>query len=227
MIEQEVNKVSLALKEEKDRLIVFFKDRMSTIVFPENNTIVGNKQDSPTATNEKTPLYLLGGGALGLIVGLCVKATAISVLGGAACAVGAYMYFNNKNVAQGGDSGLKQENRDFDYSRMSNNIYKTLESAHSHISKEWDTFLSQQNNILVSAIRSSDLDEDKKSELIDKVITRSLIDFSMMDAFTELNSISKTKDVLALKRTTDSIVEKYVAEIGRACDEQLSTYASL
>ena len=80
---------------------------------------------------------------------------------------------------------------------------------------------------MTSAIRSSVLDEEKKAEMIDKVTKRSLIEFSMMDAFTELNSVSKTKDISALKRTMDSIVEKYVREIGRACNEQISTYASL
>jgi hypothetical protein len=183
-------------------------------------------QGSASTTNENLPKYLLGGGVAGVIVGLCVKATALWVLGGVAGAIGAYMMLNKKNTAGDGNS-QKQENQEFDFSKMANSIYKSLEGAHAHITKEWDSFLGQQNGFLTSAIRSSVLDEEKKAEMIDKVTKRSLIEFSMMDAFTELNSVSKTKDISALKRTMDSIVEKYVREIGRACNEQISTYASL
>jgi len=33
MIEKEINEASKAIKEEKERLVAFFRDRMSTIVF--------------------------------------------------------------------------------------------------------------------------------------------------------------------------------------------------
>ena len=226
MIEQEVNKASMAIKEEKERLISFLRDRMSTIVFPENQNPVEDKQGSASATNENLPKYLLGGGVTGVIVGLCVKATALWVLGGVVGAIGAYMMLNKKNAVGGGNSQRK-ENQNFDFSKMANSIYKSLEGAHAHITKEWDSFLGQQNAFLSSAIRSSDCSEEKKAEMIDKVTKRSLIGFPMMDAFTELNSVSKAKDIAALKRAKDAIVDKYVREINRACEEQLLTYASL
>lgn len=226
MIEQEVNKASMAIKEEKERLISFLKDRMSTIVFPKNQNPVENKQGSASITNENLPKYLLGGGVAGVIVGLCVKATTLWVLGGVVGAIGAYMMLNKKNAVGGGYS-LRQENQEFDFSKMANSIYKSLEGAHAHITKEWDAFLSQQNAVLISAIRLSDCSEEKKAELIDKVTKRSLIEFSMMDAYTELNTVSRAKDVQAMKRAMDTIVGKYEKEIARACEEQLSTYASL
>ena len=71
MIEQEVNKASIALKEEKEHLIAFLKDRMSTIIFPENQNLVEANQGSASTTNENLPKYLLGGGVAGVIVGLC------------------------------------------------------------------------------------------------------------------------------------------------------------
>lgn len=226
MIEQEVNKASMAIKEEKERLISFLRDRMSTIVFPENQNPVEDKQGSASATNENLPKYLLGGGVAGVIVGLCVKATTLWVLGGVVGAIGAYMMLNKRNAVGGGNS-MRQENQEFDFSKMANSIYKSLEGAHAHITKEWDSFLGQQNAFLSSAIRMSDYSEEKKAEMIDRVTKRSLIGFPMMDAFTELNSVSKAKDIAALKRAKDAIVDKYVREIKRACEEQLSTYASL
>ena len=227
MIEQEVNKASMAIKEEKERLISFLRDRMSTIVFPENQNPVEDKQGSASATNENLPKYLLGGGVAGVIVGLCVKVTTpLWVLGGVVGAIGAYMMLNKRNAVGGGNS-MRQENQEFDFSKMANSIYKSLEGAHAHITKEWDSFLGQQNAFLSSAIRLSDFSEEKKAEMIDKVTKRSLIGFSMMDAFTELNSASKAKDIMTLKRVKDAIVEKYVKEISKACEEQLSTYASL
>lgn len=226
MIEQEVNKASMAIKEEKEHLISFLRDRMSTIVFPENQNPVEDKQGSASATNENLPKYLLGGGVAGVIVGLCVKATTLWVLGGVVGAIGAYMMLNKRNAVGGGNS-MRQENQEFDFSKMANSIYKSLEGAHAHITKEWDSFLGQQNAFLSSAIRMSDYSEEKKAEMIDRVTKRSLIGFPMMDAFTELNSVSKAKDIAALKRAKDAIVDKYVREIKRACEEQLSTYASL
>lgn len=226
MIEQEINKASMAIKEEKERLISFLRDRMSTIVFPENQNPVEDKQGSASATNENLPKYLLGGGVAGVIVGLCVKATTLWVLGGVVGAIGAYMMLNKRNAVGGGNS-MRQENQEFDFSKMANSIYKSLEGAHAHITKEWDSFLGQQNAFLSSAIRMSDYSEEKKAEMIDRVTKRSLIGFPMMDAFTELNSVSKAKDIAALKRAKDAIVDKYVREIKRACEEQLSTYASL
>lgn len=226
MIEQEVNKASMAIKEEKEKLVSFFRERMSTFVFPENQNPVENKQNATPATNENLPKYLLGGGVAGVIVGLCVKATTLWVLGGVAGAIGAYMMLSKKNTVGGGNS-QRQENLEFDFSKMANSIYKSLEGAHAHITKEWDSFLGQQNAFLSSAIRLSDCSEEKKAELIDKVTKRSLIEFSMMDAYTELNTVSRAKDVQAMKRAMDTIVGKYEKEIARACEEQLSTYASL
>lgn len=226
MIEQEVNRASTALQEEKEHLIAFLKERMSTIVFPEDQTLAEAKQGSATIMNEKLPIYLLGGGALGLIVGLCAKITAIWVFGGVAGAIGAYLLLSKKNDV-GEVNSRKQDGQVFDFSKISNTIYKSLEGAHSHIAKEWDSYLVQQNAYLSSVIRSSDLSEEEKIRMIDKVTKRSIIEFSMMDAFTELNSVSKTKNVSAIKRTLDLIVEKYIIEIGRACDKQLSVYASL
>lgn len=226
MIEKEINEASKAIKEEKERLVAFFRDRMSTIIFPENRDPVENLQSSASATNENLPKYLLGGGVVGVIVGLCVKTTALWVLGGVAGAIGAYMILGKKNTIVSGNS-QKQENQEIDFSRMANSIYQTLESAHAHIAKEWDLFLGQQNAFLSSAIRLSDCSEEKKAELIDKVTKRSLIEFSMMDAYTELNAVSRAKDVQAMKRAMETIVGKYEKEIARACEEQLSTYASL
>lgn len=225
MIEQEVNKASIALKGEKERLIVFLKDRMSTIIFPENRKAEAN-QGSASTTNENLPKYLLVGGAAGVIVGLCVKATALWVLGGVVGAVGAYMMLSKKNTVVDGNN-RRQENPELDFSKMANSIYKSLEGVHAHITKEWDSFLGQQNAFLCSAIRLSDCSEEKKAELIDKVTKRSLIEFSMMDAYTELNAVSRAKDVQAMKSTMETIVGKYEKEIARACEEQLSTYASL
>lgn len=247
MIEQEVNKASIALKEEKERLVAFLKDRMSTIVFPENQTLIEVKQSSATVANERLPKLLLGGGIIAFVIGLCLRTThntsqelqnddgsgfmlgvkiVLLVLGIIACIVGAYMILSKKNNNVEGN-GRKQENQKFDFSKMANSIYKSLESAHSHIAKEWDSFLGQQNAFLTSAIRSSVFDEEKKAEMIDKVTKRSLIEFSMMDAYTELNAVSRAKDVQAMKRAMDTIVGKYEKEIARACEEQLSTYASL
>lgn len=226
MIEQEVNKASMAIKEEKERLISFLRDRMSTIVFPENQNPVEDKQGSASATNENLPKYLLGGGVTGVIVGLCVKATALWVLGGVVGAIGAYMMLNKKNAVGGGNS-QKQENQNFDFSKMANSIYKSLEGAHAHITKEWDLFLGQQNAFLSSAIRSSDCSEEKKAEMIDKVTKRSLIGFSMMDAFTKLNSASKIKDLNVLKSSMESLIDKYVTDIENAYFKQLNIYNEL
>lgn len=225
MIEKEINEASKAIKEEKERLVAFFRDRMSTIVFPENQDLVKANQGSSSTTNENLPKYLLGGGVAGVVAGLCFKATALWVLGGVVGAVGAYMILSKKNV--GGGISQTQETQEYDYSKMANSIYKSLEGVHAHITKEWDSFLGQQNAFLCSAIRLSDCSEEKKAELIDKVTKRSLIEFSMMDAYTELNTVSRAKDVQAMKRVMDTIVGKYEKEIARVCEEQLSTYASL
>jgi len=247
MIEQEVNKASIALKEEKERLVAFLRDRMSTIVFPENQTLIEVKQSSATVANERLPKLLLGGGVIAFVIGLCLRTShntsqalqnddgngfmlgvkiVLLVLGIIACIVGAYMILSKKN-GNFGENVRKQENLEFDFSKMANTIYKSLEGAHAHITKEWDSFLGQQNAFLSSVIRLSDCSEEKKAELIDKVTKRSLIEFSMMDAYTELNTVSRAKDVQAMKRVMDTIVEKYEKEIARACEEQLSTYASL
>ncbi len=226
MIEKEINEASKAIKEEKERLVAFFRDRMSTIVFPENQNPVESIQSSAFATNENLPKYLLGGGVVGVIVGLCVESTTLWVLGGVAGAVGAYLMLSKKNTAVDRNN-RRQENPELDFSKMANAIYKSLEGVHAHITKEWDSFLGQQNAFLCSAIRLSDCSEEKKAELIDKVTKRSLIEFSMMDAYTELNTVSRAKDVQAMKRVMDTIVGKYEKEIARACEEQLSTYASL
>ena len=102
-----------------------------------------------------------------------------------------------------------------------------MESAHSHITKEWDNYLGQQNSMLKSEIRSTVVDDDKKNELFDRVTRRAQIRFSMMDASSELLSASRSKDVNVLKSTMLSLIGKYNDAIEKAYNDQLSVYSSL
>lgn len=222
MIKDTVIKVKESLNEEKNKIVSFLNERMRSIVFPEDVAIGRSEK---VENNDKTPLLIAGGGALGLLIGICSGAKWLSAIGLCAGAIGGVMYFKNKKGTVHYDD--QQQTNEIDYSKLSNSIYKTMESAHSHITKEWDNYLGQQNSMLKSEIRSTVVDDDKKNELLDKVTRRSQIHFSMMDANSDLLSSSRSKDVNAIKSVMLSLIEKYKVAIEQAYKEQLSFYSSL
>lgn len=219
MINDTVNKVIESLGEEKCKIVSFLNERMQSVVFPEHESVESHES---VEKGNKTPLLIAGGGAFGLLIGICTGAKWLSAIGLCAGALGGVLYFRNKKEAP-----VQHQTGEIDFSKLSNMIYKTLESAHSHITKEWDSFLGQQNSILKSEIQSTVIDDDKKNELLDRATNRTQIRFSMMDANSELLSSSRSKDVNAIKSAMLSLIDRYKIAIEKAYAEQLAIYRSM
>lgn len=250
MIKNEINSSIAVLDDKKKQLISYLKEQMGSIVFPEaiDAELPYHANQTKNRTSNLLPKLLLIVGVVLLIIGLCIKnpdkrvqnetqievanqdndsstSTVVSVLGILAMVGGGVLIFKERNLS---NNVSKDKGKiEIDFSRLTNSIYDALESAQSHIKKEWDSFLWNQNNLLKSKIQSADIDSDQKVKMLDKLSQRSLVRFSMMDANSDLSSASKMKDVGVLKNTMDKLTKKLVDAIENACREQCDVYNSL
>lgn len=256
MIKNEINSSIAVLDKKKKQLVSYLEEQMGSIVFPEavNAESPNNINQTKNRTSNLLPKCLLIGGLVLLIIGLCIKnpdkrnqpnkkdqietqievanqdndsstSTVVSILGILAMVGGGFLLFKERqhstNLSK--DKGII----DIDFSRLTNSIYDALGSAQSHIKKEWDSFLWNQNNLLKSKIQSVDIDYDQKVQMLDKLSQRSLVKFSMMDAYSELISASKMKDISLLKNTMNELTNKLAGAIEIAYREQCDVYNSL
>lgn len=229
MIKNEINSSIAVLDDKKNQLVSYLKKQMGTIVLPEINLTESTKNTIQTKNKNAMPILFLVVGAVALIVGLCINNPPISIIVsvlGILALVGGVVFIIKKRRSIFNpliENGIMEP----DFSRLTNNIYKTLESAQSHIKKEWDFYLGKQNDILKSKIHSIEIESDQRTEMLDKLSQRSQIKFSMMDAYSELNSVSKMKDLVSLKNTMDELTNKLAAAIEIAYSEQCAVYNSL
>ncbi len=229
MIKNEINSSIAVLDDKKKQLVSYLKKQMGTIVLPEIHHTEVPKNTNQTKYKNAMPILFLVVGVVMLIIGLCINNSSISiilsVLGVLAMVGGVFFMIKKRRPIS--NQLIENSIMETDFSRLTNNIYKTLESAQSHIKKEWDFYLGKQNDILKSKIQSIEIELDQKTEMLDKLSQRSQIKFSMMDAYSELNSASKMKDLVLLKNTMSELTNRLVAAIENAYNEQCAVYNSL
>ena len=229
MIKNEINSSITLLDDKKKQLVLYLKEQMGSIVLPETQQVEVPNKANQTNNKITAPILLFIVGVVTLIIGLCIDdsptSTIVSVLGVLAMVGGIFLVIKKRRPVsnQTTEKGIMET----DFSRLTNTIYKTLENAQSHIKKEWDFHLGKQNDKLKLKIQSADIESDQKSEMLDKLSQRSQVKFSMMDAYSELNSASKMKDLVLLKNTMNELTHKLESAIEVAYSEQSAVYSSL
>ena len=229
MIKNEINSSIAVLDDKKKQLVSYLKKQMDTIVLSEiHHTEVPKNTNQTKYKNAMSILFIVVGVVM-LIIGLCINNSSISivlsVLGVLAMVGGVFFIIKKRRSIS--NQSIEKSMMETDFSRLTNSIYKTLESAQSHIKKEWDFSQGKQNDILKSKIQSIEIESNQKTELLDRLSQRSQIKFSMMDAYSELNSASKMKDFVLLKNTMNELTNKLAVAIENAYCEQCAVYNSL
>lgn len=89
---------------------------------------------------------------------------------------------------------------------------------------EWDEFMELKQKEIQSAIASSSLNEDKKNELSSKIFLHEVIDISISDFSSMINSATSISDV---KQKLDVYKSQLLVSIDNAAQKQIAKYNSL
>lgn len=205
-----------ALEQKQEELLQFVKQQIDNINYPSQEQVV-----QPISSMEILPISkcCIIGGATALIIGLLPKSGIIPILGGLAILGGIYLERVQKNNAS------VPQPSSINYDDLANKIYKNIEKTNSYVAGEWDSFLGKKKDELKRMISTSDLDDEAKEAMIEKVMERTVIDFSMMTVLTDLNKIVREKNVEAFKSYVQDFVRSYSEEIKKNATRQKEIYS--
>lgn len=219
MNKESLNKYQEELSSKTNELIAYLSNEIGKISVSQQNDVVISSTPSPVSTFYRCGF---GIGALLLAVGLATKTHIATVGGGIVTVVSLYGTIKK----QGKSSSKTTENIDF--ANLTLEVYKKLEEIHSYISKKWDEYLGELKDKLKKEILFSNLHDTVKNNMIELVLNRSIIMFSMSNALTELSTIEKARDVKKYKEyCLEGFKKKYETAIKQAYKEQSERYQNI
>ena len=207
----------VALEQKQNELLLFVKQQTDNIDYPSQKELAS----LPISSNKTSPVpqYCIAGGAAALIIGLFAKSSIIPIAGGLAILGGIYLGAKQKNNVSAPQTPL------INYDDLANRIYKNIEKTFSYVAEEWDSFLGKKKDELKLAIAASDLDNDNKQAMIERVMERTVIDFSMTKVLTELTKIAHEENVAAFKSYIQDFVRSFSEEIKKQGARQKEIYS--
>lgn len=206
----------VALEQKQNELLMFVKQQTDKIDYP------SQKELTPVSisSNETSPIpkYCIAGGAAALVIGLFAKSSIVPIAGGL-CILGGVFW----GMKQNSTTSISQV-PEIDYNELANKIYKNIEKINTHVTGEWDSFLGKKKDELKRVISNSELDDDTKEIMIEKVMERTVIDFSMTTVLMDLTKLTHKKSVDAFKTYVQGFVRSYSEEINKNAARQKKIY---
>lgn len=207
-----------AILEKQEELIRYIDQHVNVRIIPEQT--VEEPKEIPVKDSPITVPCLIGGilvTAAGLIIGktvLTVGGAIIIVVGG-----GAYLLNNRKRTSP--------EPEPIDYQNISNSLFQILRKVNKQISDEWYEFAGNQKNLLKSQIVSLNIDADRRQKMLEGALERSVIDISMTQILSELNTLANHKDIEEYRQYLTSVKERFTSAISKAYEEQRDIYQAV
>lgn len=219
MIEDLVKPYYKAIQEEKEKLIGNVNQQINAITIPEKTN------EKPTEASVKTspiPAYCLGAGILILAAGLIIGKTVLTVGGGLIAVGGGTSLLYNKRRAL-----PEPEPDSVDYQSISNSIFQILKKLNKQISDEWYECTGKQKDLLKNNIANLNIEADKRQKMLERSLKRSVIDISMTQILSELNTLANHKNVAEYRQYLATLKTRFTSAVEKALEEQTTIYKSV
>lgn len=217
MIENLVKPYYKAIQEEQESLIRTLNEQMNAITIPEDAT---EKPAELPVKRSPIPASCLGAGILILAVGVVIGKTILTIggtiitIGGGAC-----LLSNRKKTLP--------EPVTVDYQSTSNRIFQILKQLNKQISDEWYEFVGKQKDKLKDQIVNLDIEADKRQAMLERSLKRSVIDISMTQILSELNTLALHKNMTEYRQYLETLRMRFTSAVQKALEEQTDIYKSV
>lgn len=219
-MKEKINQVNQLIDEKCDRL----KDKaersftfINTILnnTTKNSEVVGKGRNIPPIS------YILYGMAGISSIGALASDSKLLCLGvAAASAFGGYKFSKQKEMAS--PSATRYQNPNLD--SLKNEVSAKVLDIVKKITNEWEDFMELQQKVVQNAIAASSLSDSDKESLQSKVFIYEVIDISISDFSSMINSVSEQSD---MKTQIDLYKSKLLSAIDSAADKQINKYNSI
>ncbi len=215
MNKPDLESYEIVLQAIRQELMSYISDNVSKIELRQQLPDVV----APVKNNSLVYPCCIGIGALLLIIGAATKTNLVTIGGLVVAGVGIFGMTRRK-VAPATDEKIN-------YSALTNSVYGKLEDIHKKVTRSWDNKLIEQKDKLKNELLASDLTPEQKDKAMNYAVSRSIIQFSMMDVLSELNRIERMQDVEKYCQYKTEFIKKYHNAIDKAYNEQYQRYESI
>ncbi len=212
-----IDKYIKALEDERREMSSYVQNTAAKVTVPESAVTVTT---IPSTRHTAVSSLCLAGGALAIIAGLCMEKSGVSVAGGIAVACGAGMMAIDR-------SSKETVQREVAFYKVTSHYYKSLSDIYKYVSNHWTDKLVELKSSLKADIMKLDLPEQKKNEVVQKVLTTSVVDMAMTEMSAKLGKIERAKDEQGYVQFANVFAKDCIEAINNAFEEQKSVYERL
>lgn len=207
-----------AIQDKQEELKQYVNKQIDAIIIPEQSAV---KQEKQPVKTSNVPGGCIVAGIIAAATGIAIGKTVLTVGGIAVIVVGGLLFLNKKgnNKMPAPDS--------IDYDSISNELFQTLKNINKHVSDSWYEYTGKQKELLKNQISTSDIEVDKRQDMLEKSLKRSVVDVSMTQILSELSGLSRQKNsreycqyLIIIKSRIDSAIEQ-------AYNEQVKIYQAV
>lgn len=200
-----IENIKSDLLKEKQSLLSAIANNISVITVPPV------QQESTSDENSLAPKIGMGaiaGGLVLLVWGINQESTTLSILGGVVGTVGAYSLLQAQKTSI-------EINDTTNYTEQVSKVFNTLNEVYKDISEKWYDFVGRANQQFQTIIKELDITDEDKSRLIQKVMTRTVVEMPMNQILLSLNESAKQKDLNAINVT----INNFKKDLSRAVEK--------
>lgn len=207
-----------AIQDKQEELKQYVNNQIDTIIIPEQTA--GKQEDQPVKTSH-VPGGFIVAGIIAAATGIAIGKTVLTVGGVVVIVAGGLLFLNKKgkNKMPAPDS--------IDYDSISNELFQTLKNINKHVSDSWYEYTGKQKELLKNQISTSDIEADKRQEMLEKSLKRSVVDVSMTQILSELTRLSGKKDSREYRQYLVTIKSSLDSAIDQAYNEQVKIYQAV
>lgn len=218
-----IDKYNATVDAKRNELATFVSDSIARITLPATSDSLPTK-GQPRTTASRTPSAVIIGGGVVLVAGLALSKSVLAVLGGLAALGGIAMQVSASKQSKARTTTPSAEPK---YYQLTSRIYAQLSDIQKNLFNDWKDTVNDNKDKLKNEISTLSIDEDKKNEAIQSILTTSVIDIPMMTVSSELSAIERQESVEAYRQYLQTFRSRCLAAIDKAVEEQKTIYAKL
>lgn len=202
-MEATINKVVGEIKCESIRLQQVAHSMISAINVKTTSSV--SVQEANAGKKPPISTILYGASVVSAIVALAGDKKLPWLIAAGACAYGGYKLGHKvpQSTIQNGQKGSVE-----DISSIKTKTMSTLIDIKKQVSKEWESFMEQKQVEVKSAITSSNLSEQEKSEWLSRIFVYDVLDISMSDINRNMGQAISIDDVMRNIKEFETTITK-------------------
>lgn len=221
-MKEKINQLNQSIAEKRDRLKEKAEQHFDSIKIPSGTSHLHPQQDGANKKGSTPPISYILYGVAGLsTIGVMASDSRILCLGVAITSA-----FCGYKLSKSGSSmsSTPDTNSDLNISSLKNEIITKVLDSVKKTTNEWESFMELKQKEVQSIIASSSISESQKDELISKTYLYEVIDISISEFSSMVNSAVSVLDV---KQYLTSYKSKLLTAIDSAANKQIGKYRSL